>query len=107
MSSELSYLVPMAERPLRERVALNVRIEMTRNGVKQIQLAAVLGLTQQAVSMKVNGLRPFSLDDLEVIAPLFGMSAAELVQGEAGRPRPGDPDGGVTVRHQGLEPRTR
>lgn len=82
MSTQLTTLVPLAQRPLHERVAATVRAEMARYDVTQAQIAARLGVSQQAVSSKKSGKTPFTLDELEAIAPLFEMTADELVRGE-------------------------
>ena len=92
MTTQVIRLVPLAERPLRERVAANARAELARNGVPQTRVAMALGLTQQAVSQKLSGRRPLTLDDIEVIAPLVGMTADELVRGTRG-PQPTGPIG--------------
>lgn len=92
MSAEANQSGPTGEQRLRDQVAANVRAELARLNVPQVRVAQALGLTQQAVSQKLGGHRPFTLDDLEVIAPLVGMSADELVGG--GRtPRPLNPVG--------------
>ena len=105
MSTQTTQLVPLAERPLHERVAAAVRAEMARYGITQVRLGQVLGITQQSVSRKRSGRTPYTIDELELVAPLFGMTADELLAA-ARDPRQGDPGGGM-VRHQGLEPRTR
>lgn len=94
MNAQVTTLVPLSQRPLRERVAANVRAEMARYGVSQADVAAALGVSQQAVSMKIHGRRPLSLDDLEVVAPLFGLEAADLL---ASNDRPNGPASGAGV----------
>jgi transcriptional regulator with XRE-family HTH domain len=104
MSTEVTRLVPISERPLRARVAANIRAELARNDVTQVQVAAALGITQQAVSQKLSGRRPFSLDDVEVIAPMVGMAPDELVRGSK-NPQPAGPTG-AGARPEGFEPPT-
>lgn len=65
-------------------VAAQVRAEMARRGLKQKDLAEVLGMTQQAVSPKHSGHRPYSQADLWTISDWLGIPFAELL-GEAGR----------------------
>src|SRR5574343_526089 len=48
-----------------ELVAENVRALMARTKAKQADLANALGMTQGAVSKKVNGDRPFTLDEID------------------------------------------
>lgn len=57
---------------------------MGRRRIRQTAVAAALGLTQQAVSYKLNGLRPLTLDELSVIADLLGVSSADLLAEPAG-----------------------
>ena|SRR5699024_1125198 len=77
----MSALERHLERDLQQRVADNVRAEMARNGISTKQLADTLGMSLQSVSVKRRGEVPFSLRDLEAIAPLFGMTPGELVDG--------------------------
>ncbi len=77
--TKVTALVPIAERPWHERVARAVRREMADYGVTQTRMAAVLGLSQQAVSSKRNGKTPFTLDELEVVASMFGMKTEDLL----------------------------
>ena len=102
MSSNVQQFVPLDQRPFHERVAANVRAEMARVGVTQGQLATVLGITQQSVSAKRRGETPFTLNDLDRIAPVLGMTVIELIQGTRG---PRGPRGGG-VGPAGLEPTT-
>lgn len=115
--STVHTLVPLAERPLSQRVAATVRAEMARLDISQHDLAIALGVTQQAVSLKIKGKRPLSVDELDVVAPLFGMTAAELVDdAKKGRPdgplRPrresnSQPTGGVFAQVIRLEDRRK
>src|SRR5699024_1406714 len=81
MSSLEKNLEKHMDRSLQQRVADNVRAEMARYGVSAKQLAEALGMSVQSVSVKRRGDVPFSLNDLELIAPLFGMTPGELVDG--------------------------
>jgi len=65
-------------------VAAQVRAEMARRGLRQKDLAEVLGMSQQAVSPKHSGHRPYSLADLWTISDWLGIPFADLL-GEAGR----------------------
>lgn len=80
MTTQVTTLIPLTARPLHERVAAVVRGQMSVYGVTQTRLAAVLGVTQQTVSAKKAGKTPFTLDELELIAPMFGMEADELLR---------------------------
>lgn len=92
MSMDVHTLVPLAERPLHERVAAVVRGEMARYDVSQARMSLILGITQQSVSRKRSGQTPYTLDELEIIAPLFGQTPDELLR-QARELRPVDPDG--------------
>lgn len=61
-------------------VAENVRALMARTRTKQRALADALGMTQGAISKKLNGDRPFTLDEIEVIAQHFGVPLASLFE---------------------------
>jgi len=91
--------------PMRQVVTENIRALMARRGVRQPQIMALLGLSQPAVSRRLNGQLAWDIDELETIGIAFGVSVAELVGGTAESPHPG-PDGGV-VRREGIEPPTR
>ncbi|WP_081802281.1 helix-turn-helix domain-containing protein [Actinotalea ferrariae] len=103
MSTQIRALVPIASRPLHERVAAVVRGEMARYEVTQARLAGVLGITQQSVSRKRAGTSPWTLDELETVAPLFGSTADELVR-QARELRPVDPAGGDQWAPWGSNP---
>lgn len=87
--AEVTLLVPLHQRPLHERVAATVRAETARHGVRQRQMAELLGLTQQSVSGKLKGSTPFTLDELAVVAPLLGKSVTALLAESENGPRPG------------------
>jgi DNA-binding XRE family transcriptional regulator len=104
MSTDVTHLVPLDERPLHQRVAANVRAEMARYGVTQVRIANVLGVTQQTISAKKGGSTPFTLDELDLLAPLFGMTVNELIRG-AKDPRQGGPASGAGWAPWGSNPR--
>jgi transcriptional regulator with XRE-family HTH domain len=71
---------------------------MARHELTQRQIAELLGITQQSVSLKRKGTTPFTIDGLALVAPLFGVTPAELLAHGKG-PRPGrvnDQDGGLS-----------
>lgn len=67
-----------------ERVAANVRAELARRRVTQTQLASVLGIPQPAVSRRLGGKVPFSIDELADLAAYLGMPVASLITADAG-----------------------
>lgn len=49
-----------------------VNVRMAEHDETQSCLAAVLGISQQAVSQKLSGKSPFTLEDMAVICEHFG-----------------------------------
>lgn len=76
--------------PLSQVVANNMKAEAARAGLTQGRLALALGMSREAVSARSRGVTPWTVDEVERAANLFGLRPAELL-----------------VRQQGLEPRTR
>lgn len=60
-------------------IRANVRAEMTRAGVRQQDLARLLGINQQAMSNRLCGVTPFRFWELEVIADALGCTIGALV----------------------------
>ena len=48
---------------------------MAENGVKQSEIAELLGLSLQATNLKVNGKLPFSLKQIALICDRYDISA--------------------------------
>jgi len=67
-------------RHISDLVSENVRALMARTKTKQQSLADALGMTQGAVSKKMNGDRPFTLDELELVASHFGVPITVLFE---------------------------
>lgn len=65
------------------RPAANIRAEMARRNVRQIALAKHLGLSQTAISRRLNGEVEFSVAELVSVASLLGVPAAVLLDGLA------------------------
>lgn len=61
-------------------IAAAVRAAMRARGVRQVDVALALGLSQPAVSARLNGRTPFTLADLERLADLLGVTVSELLQ---------------------------
>ena len=71
-------------------VAANVRAESARVGLKQTDLARVLGMSQPALNKRWNDLRDWSFDDLDKLSEVLGIEPWELLRpvlDESGRPR--------------------
>lgn len=56
----------------------NARAEMARRSVRQSDLASALGITQQAVSQKLNGRRPFTDVEIEKMSKRLGIDPGRL-----------------------------
>lgn len=54
---------------------LSFKAWMAANGVKQKDLAKLLGLSLNSTNMKVNGKLDFSLEQIKVICSTYGISA--------------------------------
>jgi hypothetical protein len=59
--------------------AAAIRFEAARRGLSQGQIAAEVGLSRAAVSDRFRGRTPWTLDQVGVIAELFGCDPAVLV----------------------------
>ena len=64
-------------------VLRNIRAEMARSDYTQAQLAALLGLSQVAVSKRLRGVVPLSVSELLRLADFLNVSAADLLDGAA------------------------
>ncbi len=62
-----------------ERVGANVRAEMARNKRTQATLADSIGMKQQALSRRLSGTTPFTVDELGRVADVLGTSIVQLV----------------------------
>ena len=63
----------------KEAVAQEIRVWMSRNGLKQKWLANILGITVPSVSDKLKGTTPFTNDELFTIAGALRLSLGELL----------------------------
>lgn len=63
-------------------VAATVRAEMARVNITQQRLAEMVGVSQQGISDRLRGKTPFTINEVGILAPLFGMIPAELIAGQ-------------------------
>ena len=68
-----------AANSLSARVAAEVRAQAGRHGLKQVDLAELLGLTPGQVSGRYRGRIPFTLRDLDILAKRFGIEPAAFM----------------------------
>lgn len=64
---------------LSAQVAEEIRVVMTRRRVKQSDLARTLGKSEQWVSVRLRGVQPIDLNDLQLIAAALDVEVAELL----------------------------
>jgi transcriptional regulator with XRE-family HTH domain len=62
-----------------EVVGANVRAEMSRAGKSQNDLAAVLGVTQTAVSKRLRGVTPFDVNEIALVARALDVDMSVLI----------------------------
>lgn len=71
---------------LTEALADEVRRLLDERGIRQHHVAAALGVTQSAVSDRLRGRTPFTLQDLERLRELLGMEPWELLYPKSAGP---------------------
>lgn len=80
--------VPDQPNSLTDLVATEVRVQMTRIRMTQTQLAGILGLPQSAVSNRLRGKVPFTVDELQTVSSALGVHPATLLGGHGQSPTP-------------------
>jgi transcriptional regulator with XRE-family HTH domain len=103
---------PVEHRRPNDVVAEEIRVLMARRGVRQQVLAQLLGISQSQFSKRMLSKIVFDIEEIGKLADFFGVDMSELVGGQRTTPPPAGPGEGIwanngSVRHQGLEPRTR
>lgn len=87
-----------AEATLSARVAEEIRVLMARRRMKQSQLARLLGVNDQWVSVRLRGAQEIGLNDLQAIAAALGVQPAALLGETASTERYGSKKRPVGVR---------
>lgn len=72
----------MTHQSLSQRVADNVRAELARAKISQAKLASEINFTQQAISRRLSGHVSFTIDELDSIAAVLGISLITLLGDE-------------------------
>lgn len=72
-------LLTMSENHPHEHVAEWLRMQLGGKRINYSEAARRLGYTQQTFSRKVNGLTPFTIDEMFHIAKVFGLDLGEWV----------------------------
>jgi transcriptional regulator with XRE-family HTH domain len=73
----------MEPRSTDEKVAANVRAEMGRKKCNQVVLADRIGMTQQALSRRLAGQTPFTVDELSRVAAALDVLVTTLIDDPA------------------------
>lgn len=66
-------------RPLSDRVSEEIRVEMARQRINQVELAARMHVAQPWISRRLSGKTPLSLDDVERIAIGLKVHVSDLL----------------------------
>lgn len=96
--------VQSIDQSLSDLVAENIRALLARTRIHQQELADALGMTQGAVSKKVNGARPFTIDEMQTAAELFGVPVASLLEPPQIVPFAAPPARGTQHSRRGRKP---
>lgn len=62
-------------------IGRNIRAEMVRRGIRQVDLAQTLGMLQSSLSARLSGRIAFDVNELHAVAEALGMPACELLSG--------------------------
>lgn len=79
---------------LRDRVAEEVRVALTRRRMSGAELARQLGRSQTFVQKRLDGRQAFDIDDLEAVAHVLDVDVWTFFPG---------PDGGSVIRAESDE----
>lgn len=71
--------------PTTDPIASSVRAELARRKVRQGVVASELGMTQQALSRRLNGITPFKAHELQLIASLVDVDVSLFYAAERRR----------------------
>lgn len=89
---------------LRQRVATEIKVLLVRHNMTAVELAERIGMGQRSMSRRMTAAVPFDVDDLELIAPVFDTTPAEIMaraSGEATRRYPSAPNRPIDNRPSG------
>ena len=70
-----------------QRVSANLRAEVARQRIPQADMAKALALSQPAVSRRLQGRTPLTVDELVRCASLLGVMPADLLADGATKKR--------------------
>jgi transcriptional regulator with XRE-family HTH domain len=75
-------VTPIATPSLTERVAEEIRVVLTRRRLRQSHLARTMGVTEQWLSVRLRGVQPIDLNDLDRIAAALEVDVIDLMPRE-------------------------
>ena len=106
----MNIAIAYEQRTLTDVVAENIRAEAARAGFTQVALGRALGMSQNQITTRWKGARPWQLDELEGVADLFNLTVQDLVtdhsHGVKQSPDRWIAPSGAAARSKGLEPPT-
>jgi antitoxin component HigA of HigAB toxin-antitoxin module len=65
--------------PVTAKVATALRVELARRNVPQGDAAQHIGKSKQALSRKMTGRVPFTVDEVVALANVYGLDVAEVL----------------------------
>lgn len=68
--------------PPSARVAATVRAELARQGFRQVDVAARLGISQETLSRRLRGRVALNVDELHALAGILEMDPVSLFAGD-------------------------
>lgn len=89
---------------LSDRVAAEVRGHAARMGIYQKDLAKALGIHPSQISGRMRGRVAFTLDDIEILAGLFGVDPADLMPRANSFHRSAEPAGALPRMDSNHQP---
>lgn len=92
-----------------QRIGREVAAWMTRFGLRQADVASVLGFAQRNVSKRIRGEMPFRIDELLTISRYMGITLSQLLGEEIvneKNPQPVAGGSSFSVAGEGFEPST-
>ena len=78
----MSTAIPLhatSERTTADVVAGNIRAEAARLGMSQVALGRTLGMTQNQITTRWKGQRPWQLEELDSVADALDLTVQDLV----------------------------
>lgn len=77
----MSNIAPLPEVPAeRRRIARAVKAHLVVAGLTPTKMAAMIGMSQSAMSRRTSAIQAFDVDELGAIASKIGKTVVELIQ---------------------------